>query len=205
MHAITRPSVTSIIPVCRSRYSQRRFFSSRPNGPQFFPRTLGTIGSTHDNFRYFLTSNAFSRVFQAKIYTLKCCPDVTRRVFGVRFRSFAWGPTLGMHTPSQKMVSFHACDHAPVVQPAPFRCAGRATLKDVFFISTERPKTFSTYSRHHREHARQFSLFFDVRCIFRVFLGENTLKHCPNIFHTLASPSTAPMPISYFSDARCIS
>ena len=79
--------------------------------------------------------------------------------------------------------SFISCMRSrPLVQPVPFRCAGRATLKDVFFFtSTERSPTFSTYSRHHREHARQFSLFSDVLCIFYRFSGENTLKHCPNV------------------------
>ena len=59
---------------------------------------------------------------------------MTQHAFGVRIRSYlAWGPTLGMRTRSQKLLSFHACDHVPLVQPAPFGCAVRANLKDVFF------------------------------------------------------------------------
>ena len=102
------------------------------------------MDSKHASSHRFPIVDAFTRILSAK-KTPKRCPDVTQRSFGVRNGSHvAWGPTLGILTWCQSLVSFHAGQHIAHVQSPSFGSAVGGARRTLFFWTQPNgPKFFS--------------------------------------------------------------
>jgi hypothetical protein len=118
------------------------FFFNSAKRPQTFSTRWHHHGGHACQFSSISIARCISYDFPGR-KTLKHCPDVTQRSFGVRFRRYlAWGPTLAVHTRVQILVSLHACVHVDHVQPAPFGSAGGEVRSPFFSTPPNGPNLF---------------------------------------------------------------